>query len=168
MASSILTPHKSCNLIPPMNGTRQNWNLVCKWGPYDNHTQPRTNPRPQGGLVLIQGQMRPPQGHQQPPRRTPILKPSSNSSLALALITGSATSPSCQYLFRFCYSKFWKLDFKICSDAWLVCLFLYLSGKVKGLTILHIFCINRAFLKSVNAVVLIQCNLYKTFFFSIL
>ena len=24
-----------------------------KWGPSDNHTQPRTNPHPQGGLKLI-------------------------------------------------------------------------------------------------------------------
>ena len=38
--------------------------------------------------------MRPPQGYQQPPGRTPVLKPSSNSSLAIASITGSATSPS--------------------------------------------------------------------------
>ena len=30
IASSILTPHKSCNLIPPMRGTQQNWNLVCQ------------------------------------------------------------------------------------------------------------------------------------------
>ena len=35
-----------------MHGTRQNWNLVCKWGPYDNHTQPWTNPRPQGGFGI--------------------------------------------------------------------------------------------------------------------
>ena len=27
-ASSILTPHKSCDLRPPMRGTQQNWNLV--------------------------------------------------------------------------------------------------------------------------------------------
>ena len=36
-----------------------------------------------------------PLGNQQPQGRTPVLKPSSNSSLAIASITGSATSPSC-------------------------------------------------------------------------
>ena len=35
-----------------MRGTRQNWNLVCKWGPYDNHTQPRTNRHPQRGFGI--------------------------------------------------------------------------------------------------------------------
>ena len=73
-AGSILTPYNSCNLIPPMCGTKQ----VGTWSEMrsDNHTQPRTNLHPQGGLVLIVGQMRPPKGHQQPPRRTPqpILK----------------------------------------------------------------------------------------------
>ena len=34
--------------MPPMRGTRQNWNLVCKWGPYANYTQPNTNPAPGG------------------------------------------------------------------------------------------------------------------------
>ena len=28
MASSILTPHNSCDLTPPILGTQQNWNLV--------------------------------------------------------------------------------------------------------------------------------------------
>ena len=27
-ASSILTPHNSCDLTPPMRGTQQSWNLV--------------------------------------------------------------------------------------------------------------------------------------------
>ena len=27
-ASSILTPHNSCDLTPPMRGTQQNWSLV--------------------------------------------------------------------------------------------------------------------------------------------
>ena len=47
MASSILTPHKSCNLIPPMRGTRQNWNLVWQgtlWQPHRPHDLP-THPR---------------------------------------------------------------------------------------------------------------------------
>ena len=55
MASSILTPHKSCDLTPPMRGTQQIWNLVWQEGPYDNHTAPRTNPHPQRGLELILG-----------------------------------------------------------------------------------------------------------------
>ena len=54
-ASSILTPHNSCDLTPPMRGTQQNWSLVWQEGPYDNHTAPRTNPHPQGGLELIIG-----------------------------------------------------------------------------------------------------------------
>ena len=77
---------------------------------------------------------------------------------------------NCQYSSQVCYSKFWRSDFKIWGDAWLVCLFLYLSQKVKGLTTLHIFCINRDFLKSVSAVVLfttyIHHSLYNTFFFN--
>ena len=44
-ASSILTPHNSCDLTPPMRGTQQIWNLVWQEGPYDNHTTPRTNPQ---------------------------------------------------------------------------------------------------------------------------
>ena len=72
-----------------MRGTQQNWNLVCKWGPYDNHNQPRTNPHPQGGLKLILGKVLPPQGHQQPPR-TPVLKPSSDSTIPIAWITKPA------------------------------------------------------------------------------
>ena len=70
--------------------------------PYDNHTIPMTNLHPLGGAELILGQLRPPQGYQQPPGRTPVLKPSSNSSLAIVSITGSTTS-----------SSFWtKLDIR--------------------------------------------------------
>ena len=54
-ASSILTPHNSCDLTPPMRGTQQNRSLVWQEGPYDNHTAPRTNPHPQRGLELILG-----------------------------------------------------------------------------------------------------------------
>ena len=50
MASSILTPHNRYDLTSPMRTTQQNWNLVCKEGPYDNHTTLRTNPHPQGGF----------------------------------------------------------------------------------------------------------------------
>ena len=42
--------------------------------------------------------MQSPEWYQQPPWRTPVLKPSSNSSLAIALITESATSPSLKIL----------------------------------------------------------------------
>ena len=56
MASLILTRQKRCNLIP----LKYAWNSAelefgLKWGPYENHTQPRTNPHPQGGLGLILG-----------------------------------------------------------------------------------------------------------------
>ena len=74
-----------------MRGTQQNWNLVCKWGPYDNHTQPRTKPHPQRDLGLILGYLRPPQGHQQPPGRSPVLKPSSNYNVSVGWIEEPAT-----------------------------------------------------------------------------
>ena len=48
MASSILTPHISCDLTLPMRGTQQNWNLVSQKVSYDNYTAPRTNLHPQG------------------------------------------------------------------------------------------------------------------------
>ena len=51
-ASSILTPHNSCDLTPPMCGTQQNWNSVWQEGPLDNYTAPRTNPHPQGGFGI--------------------------------------------------------------------------------------------------------------------
>ena len=47
---SMLTPQNSFDLTPPMSRTLQIWNLVWQEGPYDNHTAPKTNPHPQGGL----------------------------------------------------------------------------------------------------------------------
>ena len=35
-----------------MHGTQQIWNLVLQEGPCDNHTAPRTNPYPKGGLGI--------------------------------------------------------------------------------------------------------------------
>ena len=53
-ASSILTPHNSCDLTPPMCGTQQNWNLVWQEFPMTTTLPPRTKPRPRG-LELILG-----------------------------------------------------------------------------------------------------------------
>ena len=59
------------------------------WQPHPTQDQ-RTNPHPQGGLKLILGYVRLPQGHQQPPGRTPVLNASSNSTIPLAWITEPA------------------------------------------------------------------------------
>ena len=75
MGSFILTPQKSCNLIPPMRKLGR-IGIQSDRGPYDNHTTPITNPHPLGGAEMIMGQVWLPQGYQQPPGRTLVLKPS--------------------------------------------------------------------------------------------
>ena len=71
----MLTLHKSCNLIPPLRELSR-IGIWCDRGPYDYHTAPMTNPHHLGGAELILGQVRLPQGYQQPPGRTTFLKPS--------------------------------------------------------------------------------------------
>ena len=85
-----------------MRGTKQ----VEFWsykGPYDNNTGPRINLYPKRGLELILGFM----WSLQPmaPAASlgnPVLKPSSNSGLAIASITGSAMSLSLTSTTKFC------------------------------------------------------------------
>ena len=90
LASSILTTHKSCNLIPPMGGTRQNWNLVWQ-GSFLTTTPP---PWPTCIPLVVQNWSWARCGNHKGSGRTPVLMPSSNSILAIASITRSATSPS--------------------------------------------------------------------------
>ena len=59
--------------------------------PYDNHTVPRTNTHPKRVFELILGLMQPPQWHQQPPRKTPNQKPSSNTTVSVAWIIEPVT-----------------------------------------------------------------------------
>ena len=55
-------------------------------------TTPSPEPtRAPGGLILILGWVQPPQGHQQPPGRTPVLKPSSNSTVPVTWFIKPAT-----------------------------------------------------------------------------
>ena len=58
-------------------------------GPYNNHTTPKSKPQPNGDFELNLGKVQLPQRYQQPPGRTLFLKPSSNSSLTIALMDDS-------------------------------------------------------------------------------
>ena len=68
---------------------------------------------------MILHQVRPPQGYQQPPGRTPVLKPSSNSNLTIASITGFAMTPYGTYfnavllfpMFFLCLLDFCSTDY---------------------------------------------------------
>ena len=55
---------------------------------------PGSCPTPNGCLAVTMGLVQTPQGHQQSSWRTPVLKPSSNSSLSIAWITALATDAS--------------------------------------------------------------------------
>ena len=54
---------------------------------------PGSCPTPNGCLAVTMGLVRTPQGHQQSSWRTPVLKPSSNSTFPEAWITEPATDP---------------------------------------------------------------------------
>ena len=90
LASSILTPHNSGDLIPFMYRT----NLIGIWserGSYDNYTTPRTNMNPKRVMELILGLTKSPWWQQQSPRAITILEPSSDSTVSEAWITEPAT-----------------------------------------------------------------------------
>ena len=63
-------------------------------GPFDNHTALMTNPHPPGWCRIDPGIGAATTRVPAASREDFILKPSSNSSLEIASITGSATSPS--------------------------------------------------------------------------
>ena len=91
MASSILISHNSCDLtqcetqqIRIRSDRRVPMTTTPPPGPTCTPRGFGIDPRPGAAALRVQ----------QPPRRTPVLKPSSNSSLAIASITRSATSPS--------------------------------------------------------------------------